>query len=73
MPWQTQDLVVCGGAVVTALAFLLPIPGHETLAYSPYPTITIPPFALTLGMATWGILAPVALWLFATPPQQRPG
>lgn len=63
MPWQPQDWVVVAGALVTALAFLLPIPGRATIFYTPYPALTPPAFALTLGMAMWGLLAPVAVWL----------
>ena len=67
MPWRGQDWFVVGGALVTALAFLLPIPGRETIFYSPYPALTLPPFALSMGMATWGLLVPLAVWLFTTP------
>jgi energy-coupling factor transport system permease protein len=63
MPWRVQDWVVVGGALVTALAFLLPVPGRETIFYSPYPFLTMPEFALTMGVATWGLLAPAAVWL----------
>jgi energy-coupling factor transport system permease protein len=67
MEWQRHDWIVAGGALVTALAFLLPIPGSATLYYSPYPVLTTPPLALTLGVALWGLLAPAALWLAQSP------
>jgi hypothetical protein len=41
----------------------LPIPGRATIFYTPYPTLMPPEFALTMGMAMWGLLAPVAVWL----------
>jgi energy-coupling factor transport system permease protein len=67
MPWRGQDWVVVAGALVTALAFLLPLPGRETLFYSPYPAMTMPDFALTFGVATWGLLLPAAIWLVLSP------
>jgi energy-coupling factor transport system permease protein len=66
MEWKMRDWIVVGGALVTALAFLLPIPGHTTIYYTPYPALTPPPFALTLGIASWGLLAPAAIWLMTT-------
>lgn len=66
MPWRGQDWLVVGGALVTALAFLLPIAGRATIFYTPYPALTMPAFALTVGMAMWGLLVPPALWLVAS-------
>jgi energy-coupling factor transport system permease protein len=66
MPWRPQDWVVVGGALVTSLAFLLPVPGRTTIFYTPYPALTPPGFAPVLGMAMWGLLAPVAVWLVAS-------
>ena len=63
MPWRARDWVVVAGALVTALAFLLPIPGRATIFYTPYPALTTPEFALAVGMATWGLLAPAATWM----------
>jgi energy-coupling factor transport system permease protein len=63
MPWQTQDWVIVGGALLTIVAFLLPLPGHDTIYYTPYPTLTMPAFALTIGVGTWGLLVPAAVWL----------
>jgi energy-coupling factor transport system permease protein len=63
MAWRPQDWVVVAGALVTALAFLLPIPGRETIFYTSYPALMPPSLALTLGVAMWGLLAPVAVWL----------
>lgn len=66
MPWKPQDWAVVGGALVTALAFLLPLPGHSTIYYTPYPTIEAPAFAVTLGVSMWGLLAPVVVWFVVT-------
>jgi energy-coupling factor transport system permease protein len=71
MPWHSQDWAIVGGALLTILAFLLPLPGHETIYYTPYPTLTMPPFALTIGAATWGLLAPAAVWFVITTPRSH--
>lgn len=63
MPWEQRDWVVVAGALLVILAFLLPLPGNQTLYYTPYPAWTSPTFALALGVATWGLLAPVVVWL----------
>lgn len=65
-PFRRRDLIVAGSAIVMALLFLLPWLGIDraSLFFYPYPTLTLPSFALPLGLATWGLLAP-ALVLFA--------
>ena len=62
MRWQGRDWALVAGALVTALAFLLPIPGHNTIYYTPYPALTLPAFAPTMGVATWGLLLPLVIW-----------
>ena len=54
--------IVSALASLAALIFLLPLPGldRSTLAYYPYPALSLPGFALLLGVATWGLLAPAA-------------
>ncbi len=61
-PWRLADWLIAGGALatVTALA-LLPGVARETLFYSPYPALVTPPFALSVGMATWGLLIPAVV------------
>jgi energy-coupling factor transport system permease protein len=60
MPLRLVDGVVIGGALVTALVFLLPWPGVDRLSlfFYPYPTLTWPAVALPLALATWGLLTP---------------
>ncbi len=60
-PWQLRDSMVVGGALVTAGVFLLSLPGFDrsSIFYYPYPALSIPGFALGIGVATWGLLAPV--------------
>ncbi len=48
-PWQTQDSVVVGTAVLALLLIMLPLPGSGALAYSPFPTISAPPFHPLIG------------------------
>lgn len=63
MPWLPRDWVVVGGALVAVLGWLLPLPGHASIFYTPYPALTMPSLALSMGVATWGLLAPAAVWL----------
>lgn len=62
-PWRMADWLVAGGALATLAALLLPLPGvaRDTLFYSPYPLLVAPPFALDVGVATWGLLIPAAV------------
>jgi energy-coupling factor transport system permease protein len=66
MPWRPQDWAVVAGALVVAGAFLLPIPGRITLFYTPYPSLSLPDLAPVLGVALWGLLVPVAVWMVTT-------
>ncbi|HXF64031.1 MAG TPA: energy-coupling factor transporter transmembrane component T [Caldilineaceae bacterium] len=61
-PWRMAEWVAAAGALITAGAFLLPLPGMErsSIFWSPYPALSLPGFALGLGVATWGLLAPAA-------------
>ena len=56
-PWRAADWAVAGRAPrFTAALFLLPLPGvdRSSLAWYPYPTLTMPGVSLLLGLATWG-------------------
>lgn len=59
-PWRAADTLVCLGALLAAVAFLLPLPGlgHATLAYSPYPALALPGFDLRLAALALGLLIP---------------
>jgi energy-coupling factor transport system permease protein len=58
--WRAQDWLVVAGALVTASAFLLPLPGldRNSLFYYPYPSLRAPQFSLWIGISTWGLLMP---------------
>ena len=66
--WRGQDWLVIGGALLAAAIYLLPLPGRDTLFYSPYPALAVPSFALLYGVATWGLLGPLAVWLGSPQP-----
>ena len=60
MPWRPADWAVAGAACAGALLFLLPLPGIDrtSLAWYPYPALSLPGFSLVLVAATWGLLGP---------------
>lgn len=66
--WRRQDWIVLGGSLAATIFFLLPLPGRAALIYSPYPLLAWPHFALAWGVATWGLLGPVLLWMLAPAP-----
>lgn len=63
-PWRAPDWAAAGAAAATTAIFLLPLPGidRSSLAWYPYPTLTLPTVSLLLGLATWGLLAPAAVY-----------
>jgi energy-coupling factor transport system permease protein len=63
MPWIGRDWVVVGGALIAVLGWLLPLPGRESIFYTPYPSLSVPTLALSMGVASWGLLAPAAVWM----------
>lgn len=66
--WTTGDTLVVLGALLSLLP-LLPLPGLELveLAYTPYPRLNPPPFALLAGLALLGLSAPAVLVVFGGP------
>ena len=58
--WTIRDTLVVLGCGLTLAAVLLPLPlaGRATLAYVPYPRLTLPPFDPLIGLALLGLLAP---------------
>lgn len=61
--WTVRDTLVVLGCGLTSAAVLLPLPlaGRATLAYVPYPRLTLPPFDPLIGLALLGLLAPAAV------------
>lgn len=63
--WQGHDWAVAAGALIAAAGCLLPLPGQVSLFFTPYPAWAWPDFAPWLGAASWGLLAPLAVWMAA--------
>jgi len=57
--WNLYDSLVVMGALLTMLP-LLPLPGlgRSPLAFSPYPTLSIPAFNLWIGGSLFGLVLP---------------
>lgn len=70
MAWLGRDWAVVAGGAMTTLAFVVPMPGRASIFYTPYPSLTMPAFALSMGIALWGLLVPVAIWLWTNPTQE---
>ncbi len=62
--WTGRDWVVAAGVTVTFAGYVLfPRISSVLLAYSPYPTLSLPPFDPIIALATLGLAAPaVVLW-----------
>jgi energy-coupling factor transport system permease protein len=58
--WGWQDTLTLAGALFVLAACLLPLPGvgRESLYYSSYPILLLPPFDPWLGVALLGLLVP---------------
>jgi energy-coupling factor transport system permease protein len=65
-PWRAVDWLVVAGAALTAVVFLLPLPGMErsSLYYYPYPSLTMPELSIWIGVATWGLLMPAVVMMW---------
>jgi hypothetical protein len=65
IPWRLRDSVVCVGALITGLCFLVAVPGldRSTVLYYPYPALHWPDLDLVIGMSTWGLLPPAFVLL----------
>lgn len=63
--WQLVDWTVIASALIVlagfALALPLPFIEQGTLAYTPYPTLELPPFDLRVGLLALVLLWPVVL------------
>jgi hypothetical protein len=60
--WSWGDSLVVLGLLVSLLP-ILPFPNFDraVFAYLPYPQISAPPFALTIGLAFLGLSLPAIL------------
>ncbi|MEI2690287.1 MAG: energy-coupling factor transporter transmembrane component T [Anaerolineae bacterium] len=59
--WRSWDWLIAGASLLVLVAYVLPA-SRLTLAYTPYPRLSMPGFELWLAVATLALLAP-ALWL----------
>jgi energy-coupling factor transport system permease protein len=57
-PWRGLDGAVVVSAAVVALAFSVPGVAQASFYYYPYPSLSMPGFDPTSGVATMGLLAP---------------
>jgi energy-coupling factor transport system permease protein len=59
--WRFPDALVLGGAALTLVAFLVPWPARASIAFTPYPTLAVPPFEPLLALALLGLLLPASV------------
>jgi energy-coupling factor transport system permease protein len=57
--WTQFSTWVTTFALLLTIAFILPIPGHETLFYEPYPLVKLPEFSILYGLLSLTLLAPI--------------
>lgn len=67
-PWTARDWAVTAGALLVVALYLLPLPGVErsSLAYSPYPRLSLPDVNLLIALGTLGLAVPALLLALAT-------
>ncbi len=70
-PWTTWDGVVLIGAAIIVVAFAVPGLAQTSFFYYPYPSLSLPGFDPTIGIATLGLLAPAVV--LRTAPQVQQG
>lgn len=56
--WTARDTLVVAGCGLTLLMVLSPPVGGDTLYYSPYPQLTLPPLSPWVGLGLLGLLVP---------------
>ncbi len=73
-PWRMVDSFVAMSAFA-ALHPLLPLPGigRTSLAYTPYPQLTPPPFNFWVGLGLLGLVVPAVLAAVGTPQLEASG
>lgn len=59
-PWTAADWLVSAAALAVVTVFLLP-GSRASLAYSPYPALTLPALNVWVALATLGLLGPAVL------------
>jgi len=59
--WSGRDTLTVLGCGLALAVVLLPLPGRATLAYAPYPRLSLPPFDPLVGLGLLGLLAPVTV------------
>lgn len=61
--WAVRDTLVVLGCGLTLAMVLLPLPlaGRATLAYAPYPRLTLPSFDPLIGLGLLGLLVPAVV------------
>ncbi len=60
-PWTQISTWISLFAFLLTLAFIIDIPGHQSLAYEPYPTVQLPEFSILHGLLTLTLLVPIFL------------
>ncbi len=62
-PWTGGDGAIVAGALISALALVIPWPGldRSSIFFYPYPQLSWPPFHPLLGLALTGLLVPAGL------------
>ncbi len=65
-PWTTKDSLMLLPVALVLLLFFIPLPfvDRSTLAYTPYPRVSLPPFdpLIGLGLATMALPALMTSW-----------
>jgi len=61
--WNRIDILLVGVAIAALLMVLVPWPwvNQQSLAYSPFPTVTLPPYDIFIGLALASLTIPAFL------------
>jgi energy-coupling factor transport system permease protein len=68
--WRSADWLVAGASLLVLAAYILPA-SRPTLAYTPYPRLSVPAFELWLAAATLALLAPASVLQAASASERR--
>jgi energy-coupling factor transport system permease protein len=61
--WGRGDALALAGLSLTLAVLLLPWPGQASRFYTPYPTLSTPPFEPLLALGLLGLLAPLLIYI----------